>query len=52
MKLRRKKLKVLGYANDLMIVAEEEEDMRWLIKRLEMYWIGKIGVKCGEDEEG
>jgi len=28
---------VLGYADDLMILAEEEEDMRRLMKRLETY---------------
>jgi len=32
-----KKLKVLGYADDLVILAEEEEVMRWLMKRLETY---------------
>lgn len=35
-KLRRRNLKVLGYADDLEILAEEE-GMRWLLKRLETY---------------
>lgn len=30
------KLKILGYA-DLVILAEEEEGMRWLMRRLETY---------------
>lgn len=37
MKLGRRKLKVLGYADDLVILTEEEEGMRWLMKRLETY---------------
>lgn len=32
-KLERRKLKVLGYADDLVILTEEEEGMRWLMKR-------------------
>lgn len=32
-----KKLKVLEYADDLVILAEEEEGMKWLMKRLETY---------------
>lgn len=32
-----KKLKVLGYADDLVVLAEEEEGMRWLMRRLETY---------------
>lgn len=36
-KLGRRKLKVLGYADDLVILIEEEEGMRWLMKRLETY---------------
>lgn len=31
------KLKVLAYADDLVILAEDEEGMRWLLKRLERY---------------
>lgn len=31
------KLKVLGYADDLVILAEEKEGMRWLLKKLERY---------------
>lgn len=38
-KIGREKLKVLGYADDLMLLAEEEEGMR-LLKRLKKY--------CGE----
>lgn len=29
------KLKMLGYENDLVLLTEEEEEMRWLLKRLE-----------------
>lgn len=36
-KIGREKLKVLAYADDLVILAEEEEGMRWLLKRLEKY---------------
>lgn len=30
-----KKLRVLGYADDLVILAKGEEEMRWILKRLE-----------------
>jgi len=36
-RLGGKKLKVLGYADDLVILAEEEDGMRWLLRRLEKY---------------
>lgn len=36
-----RKLKVLGYADDLVMLAKEEEKMKWLIKRLERYLDGK-----------
>lgn len=36
-RLGEKKLKVLGYADDLMILTEKEEDMRWLLRRLETF---------------
>lgn len=32
-----KKLRVLGYADDLVISAEGEEEMKWILKRLEGY---------------
>lgn len=32
-----KKVKVLGYADDLVMLAEDEEGMRWLLERLERY---------------
>lgn len=32
-----KKLKMLAYADDLVILAEDEEGMRWLLKRLKRY---------------
>jgi len=35
-RLGEKKLKVLGYADDLVILAEEEEGMK-LLRRLEKY---------------
>ncbi|KMQ84427.1 reverse transcriptase [Lasius niger] len=34
----RKKLRVLGYADDIVILAKEEEGMKWLIRRLEGYF--------------
>lgn len=36
-KLGSRKLKVLGYADDLVILAEKKRRMRWLLKRLEIY---------------
>lgn len=36
-----KRLKILGYADNLMILAEDEEGIRWLITRLEKYIDGK-----------
>lgn len=32
-----KKLRVLGYADDLVILAKGEEEMSWILKRLEGY---------------
>lgn len=32
-----KKLRVLGYADDLIILAEGEEEMKWILRRLEGY---------------
>lgn len=37
MKIEGEKLKVLRYADDLIILAEEEEGMSRLLKRLERY---------------
>ena len=36
-KLRRKKLKVLGYVDDLVILTEDKKGMKRLMKRLEKY---------------
>ena len=36
-KVGQRKVKVLGYADDLVLLAEDEEGMRWMIKRLERY---------------
>lgn len=36
-RIGREKLKVLGYADNLVLLTEEEEGMRWLLKRLEKY---------------
>lgn len=36
-KVKGRKVKVLGYADDLVILAKEEEEMRWLLKRFETY---------------
>lgn len=36
-KVKEEKVKVLGYADDLVILAKEEEEMRWLLKRFETY---------------
>jgi len=36
-----RKVKVLEYADDLVVLAEEEEGMRWLLRRLEKYLDGK-----------
>lgn len=40
-KIGGEKLKVLAYANDLVLLAEEEKKIRWLLKRLEKYCDGK-----------
>lgn len=36
-KVGGEKVKVLEYADDLVILSEEEEGMRWLLNRFEMY---------------
>jgi len=36
-KLGGERLRVLGYADDIIILTEEEEGMRWLLKKLERY---------------
>jgi len=43
-KLGGERLRVLGYADDIIILTEEEEGMRWLLKKLERYldWKGLV----------
>lgn len=36
-RLGGRKLKVLGYADNLVILAEQEKAMRWLLRKLERY---------------
>jgi len=36
-KLGGERLRVLGYADDIIIMTEEEEGMRWLLRKLERY---------------
>lgn len=41
--------KVLGYTDDLVILAEEEKDLRWLMKRLQSY-MDKKGLRVNTEK--
>lgn len=48
-RLGSKEVKVLGYADDLVILAEDEEGMRWLLGRLERY-LDKKGLMLNAEK--
>lgn len=46
---RRKKIHTLAYANDVMLLAEEEQDMRSILKRLERY-LDRKGIELNSEK--
>lgn len=47
MRLGEEKIYTLAYADDVVLIAEEEDGMRSMIERLEGY-LEKKGAKCRE----
>lgn len=48
-KIGEKKIHTLAYANDVMLLAEEEQDMRSILKRLERY-LDRKGIELNAEK--